>query len=111
MCVIVLTITAATRPGQRTLIGEHEVRRRVIALDQILLSCGGVTPDFTQLVPEARQNSSTRSGTVRSAAIISVVGVLASLLLTNEKNDAGDSQIIRNQRQWMLSEGGEPCCP
>jgi hypothetical protein len=36
-------------------------------------------PAFTQLVSEARQNSSTRSGTVSSAAIVSVVGALAMI--------------------------------
>jgi hypothetical protein len=30
-------------------------------------------------VPEARQNSSTRSGTVSSAAIVSVAGALAMI--------------------------------
>jgi hypothetical protein len=38
-----------------------------------------VTPAFTQLVSEARQKSSTRSGTVSSAAIVSVVGGLAMI--------------------------------
>jgi hypothetical protein len=37
------------------------------------------TPALTQLVSEARQNSSTRSGTVSSAAIVSVVGGLAMI--------------------------------
>jgi hypothetical protein len=37
------------------------------------------TPAFTQLVSEARQNSSTRSGTLSSAAIVSVVGGLAMI--------------------------------
>ena len=63
-----------------TLIGEHEARRRVIALDQILTSmCWAVawaTPAFTQFVPEARQNSSARSGTVGSAAMVPGLGAL-----------------------------------
>jgi hypothetical protein len=53
----------------------------VIALHQIpddKMSGGGMgQPAFTQLVSEARQKSSTRSGTLSSAAIVSLVGGLA----------------------------------
>jgi hypothetical protein len=37
----------------------------------------GGTPAFAQSVSDARQNSSTRSGTVSAAAMVSVVGALA----------------------------------
>jgi hypothetical protein len=50
------------------------------------------TPAFTQSVPEARQNSSTRSGTLSSAAIVSVVGALAMINSANQASeDAGSS--------------------
>ena len=35
------------------------------------------TPAFTQSVSDAKQNSSTRSGSLSSAAMVSVVGALA----------------------------------
>jgi hypothetical protein len=51
-----------------------------------------VTPAFAQSVPEARQNSSTRSGTLSSAAIVSVVGALAMINSANQASeDAGSS--------------------
>jgi hypothetical protein len=55
----------------------------VIALHQIpddqVLVVEWVTPAFTQSVPEARQNSRTRAGTVSSVAIASVFGGLATI--------------------------------
>jgi predicted component of type VI protein secretion system len=55
----------------------------VIALHQIsddqVLVVEWVTPALTQSVPEARQNSRTRSGTVSSVAIASVFGGLATI--------------------------------
>jgi hypothetical protein len=50
---------------------------------------------LTQLVPEARQNSSTRSGTVTSAAIISAVGVLAKVNAANRDIATGTLSAIR----------------
>jgi hypothetical protein len=44
--------------------------------DQQCWAVEWVTPALTQLVSEARQNSSTRSGTVSSAAMLSIVGAL-----------------------------------
>jgi hypothetical protein len=63
-----------------SVIGEHQLSR-VVALHQIpdqhVPDGEGETLAFSQSVPEARQNSSTRSGTVSPAAMVSGVGVLA----------------------------------
>jgi hypothetical protein len=46
-----------------------------------------VTPAFTQLVSEARQKSSTRAGTVSSAAIVSVGALAVSQIIADTMDE------------------------
>jgi hypothetical protein len=48
-------------------------------------------PAFTQPVSDARQKSSTRSGTVSSAAMVSVLGALAMINSANQASEGAGS--------------------
>jgi hypothetical protein len=85
MCMLGSTNGTAEHRRQHrlSLLGQHEVRGCLIALDQtltcIILAVAPVTPAAAQSVSVAMQKSRSRSDTVSEAAIDSVVGVLVAI--------------------------------